>query len=133
MRQGFGAHDGWVGDLALSYTDFEKFPLIGPSFWIVGPRLTLGGADFIDPYFGIDAKQSRNSGLEEFSPDGGLYSAAFRGTIVRPVGRRFAWTVFASYERFLGDVDDSPLITRRGSPNQFVVGLAMGYRFEWGD
>lgn len=132
LRQGFGAHEGWIADLNLSYTDFEKLPLIGPSFWAVGPRLTLGGADFINPYFGIDAGQSQASGLPVYDADGGLYSAGLVGTIVRPVNERVAWTLFASYERFLGDVADSPLITARGSPDQFVVGLAVGYRFLWG-
>jgi outer membrane scaffolding protein for murein synthesis (MipA/OmpV family) len=41
-------------------------------------------------------------------------------------------TAFANSERLAGDVEDSPLITERGTPNQFVIGLAFGYRFLWG-
>jgi len=133
LRQGFGAHEGWVADLSTSFSTGDRWPLLGPVIWSVGPRLTAGGSDFIDPYFGIDARQSGDSGLPQFSADGGLVSAGVVGTIVRPVNRRLAYTLFCGYDRFLGDVKDSPLITERGTADQFFVGLGVGYRFFWGD
>lgn len=133
LRQGFGAHDGWVADWNASFFGARKLPGMGAAIYSFGPRVTFGGGDFIDPYFGIDAQQSANSGLAQFSADSGLYSMGFSGSLVKPVNDRFAVTAFASYDRLSGDVDDSPLIEERGTPNQFVVGIAFGYRFLWGD
>jgi outer membrane scaffolding protein for murein synthesis (MipA/OmpV family) len=133
LRQGFGAHDGWVADWNASWFGARKLPGMGAAIYSLGPRLTLGGGDFIDPYFGIDSQQSADSGLATFSADSGLYSFGFSGSLVKPVNERFAVTAFASYDRLAGDVADSPLVSVRGSANQFVVGLAFGYRFLWGD
>lgn len=132
LRQGFGAHDGWVADWNASYFGARKFPGMGSAFYSIGPRVTLGSGDFVDPYFGIDAQQSANSGLAQYSAGSGLYSYGFTGTLIKPVNERIAVTAFANYERLAGDVEDSPLITERGTPNQFVIGLAFGYRFLWG-
>jgi len=133
LRQGFGAHDGWVADWNASYFGARKFPGMGSAFYSFGPRVTLGSGDFVDPYFGIDAQQSANSGLAEFSAGSGLYSYGVTGALIKPVNQNLAVTAFANYERLAGDVADSPLITERGTPNVFVVGLAVGYRFLWGD
>lgn len=133
LRQGFGAHDGWVADWNASYFGARKFPGMGSAFFSLGPKVTLGSGDFVDPYFGIDAQQSANSGLAEFNAGSGLYSYGFTGALIKPVNPQFAVTAFTSYDRLAGDVADSPLITERGTPNVFIVGLAFGYRFLWGD
>ena len=122
-----------MADWTASYFGARKFPGMGSAFYSVGPRLTLGSGDFIDTYFGIDATQAANSGLAPFSADSGLYSFGVSGALIKPVNERFAVTAFATYDRLAGDVDASPLVTERGSPNVFIVGLAFGYRFLWGD
>jgi outer membrane scaffolding protein for murein synthesis (MipA/OmpV family) len=133
LRQGFGAHDGWVADWTASFFGTRKLPGMGSTIYSFGPRMTFGSGDFVDPYFGIDAQQSANSGLTRFSASTGLYSAGISGSLVKAVNERLAVTAFASYDRLLGDVADSPLVRVRGSENQFVVGVAVGYRFLWGD
>lgn len=132
LRQGFGAHDGWVADIGASVRGFRKVPWLGPSFWSYGPRATFGSGDFVDPYFGIDAGQSAASGLPEYSAGSGIVSAGFGGALVHPVNQRLAVTFFANYDRFLGDTADSPLITERGTENVFVLGMAVGYVFPFG-
>lgn len=133
LRQGFGAHDGWVADWNASYFGARKFPGMGAAFYSFGPKMTLGSGDFTDPYFGIDAQQSANSGLPEFSAGSGLYSYGFSGALIKPANQQLAVTAFVSYDRLAGDVDNSPLITVRGTPNVLAVGLAFGYRFLWGN
>ena len=131
LRQGFGGHDGLVADLTSSYRTGDNWPLVGPVIWSIGPRLSAGNGDFINPYFGVTEQQSIDSGLPQYSAGTSLVSVGVLGAIVRPVTPRLAYTLFANYGRLLGDVADSPLVKERGSPNQFAVGIAIGYRFFW--
>ena len=41
------------------------------------------------------------------------------------------WTLFGvgGYSRLLGDAADTPYTALRGSPNQFITGLGVGYSF----
>jgi outer membrane scaffolding protein for murein synthesis (MipA/OmpV family) len=131
LRQGFGGHDGLVADLTSAYRRGDNWPLVGPVIWSIGPRLTAGSSDFINAFFGVTGQQSIDSGLPVYSAGSSLVSAGVLGAIVRPVTPRLAYTLFAGYDRLLGDVADSPLVRERGSANQFNVGLAIGYRFFW--
>jgi len=131
LRQGFGGHDGVVADLTSSLRSGDNWPLVGPVIWSVGPRLTAAGSDFVNAYYGITGQQSADSGLPEYAAGSGLVSVGLTGAVVRPVNPRLAYTLFAGYDRLLGDAADSPLVRERGSANQFSIGLAVGYGFLW--
>lgn len=127
LRQGVGGHDGLVGDLALDYTG-------GDRGWryAVGPRMRFGSADFVATYFGVDARQSTRSGLPTFDADGGVNSVGLGFSAVIPQGRRLTLVLFGGYDRLLGDIADSPLVERRGSPNQFAAGASLSWQFDFG-
>jgi MipA family protein len=130
VRQGFGGETGVTGDLFLDAVD-----RIGPLTLSAGPRVTLQSADAISPYFSVTAAQSAASGVSGLPPlpvyqaSGGLYSYGGGAQA------RYFWTpqwsslAYLEYERLAGDAADSPLVTQRGSPNQFTVGLGVTYSF----
>jgi len=126
LRQGIGGHQGTVGDLNVSYVDRA-----GPLSYSLGPRLSYGGSDFMQTYFGIDATQSTRSGLAPYAAGGGITSYGIGGSAMMPFGDKFAMVLFAGYDRLGAPAGDSPLIRQRGDRNQISVGLGFGYRFGW--
>lgn len=128
LRQGFGGHEGVVGDANVSYVDRA-----GPLSYSIGPRLSYGSADFMNTYYGINATQSARSGLARYDADGGINSYGIGGSATMPIDDSMAVTLFAGYDRMGEQAADSSLIRERGNPNQMTVGLAFGYRFGWND
>jgi len=124
VRQGFGGHEGIVGDLSLS-----RQARSGRTIFNVGPRATVASEDYTRTYFGIDGDQSARSGLAPYRPKGGLVSYGLGGSMIHPVGRRGAITAFSSVERLGQVAKDSPLVVERGQATQFTAGIGYGYRF----
>lgn len=123
-RRGFGGHEGTIGDLSLSYQ-----ARAGRTILNVGPRATVASKDFTRTFFGIDAAQSLESGLAPYSPKGGLVSYGLGGSLIHPLDRHSAITVFSSLEQLGGVAKNSPLVTERGRSLQFTAGVGYGYRF----
>jgi len=128
LRQGFGGHEGLVGDANVSYVDRA-----GPLSYSFGPRLSYGSSDFMNTYYGINSTQSARSGLAQYSADGGINSYGIGGSATMPLSDNMAVTLFGGYDRLGEQAADSPLIRERGDENQMSIGLAFGYRFGWND
>lgn len=127
VRQGFGGHDGWLADASLAYVGQE-----GQVRYNMGPRMTFGGEDFINTYYGVDAVQSARSGLPTYRSNGGLVSYGVGGTAIYPVSDNISATLFGGYDRLGESIADAPLVRFRGSPNQFTMGMGVAYRFNAG-
>lgn len=125
LRRGFGGHDGVVGDLSLDLTGRA-----GALRYAIGPRVGFGSADFLAPYFGVNAVQSAATGLSEFDADGGINRVGVGANAILPRGRRTTWFFFAGYNRLVGDAADAPLVSERGSPNQLTVGASVSWSFD---
>lgn len=124
VRQGFGAHEGAVGDVSLTYSGRK-----GTLFYSAGPRATFASRDYMQTYFGVDPAQAARSGLAPSRPDGGLVSWGLGASLIRPLDRRRAITVFAGADRLGGEPAGSSLIRERGQRMQFSVGVGYGFRF----
>lgn len=124
VRQGFGAHEGVVGDVQATYSGRT-----GKVLYSVGPRATFATADYMQTYFGVDAGQAVRTGLAVSRPDGGLVSYGIGGNVIRPLDRRRVVTLFAGVDRLGGEPAGSSLIRERGQRTQFTVGLGYGFRF----
>jgi outer membrane protein len=128
LRGGIGGHHGVVGDLALDVvqTIDQRWMLSA------GPRMRVASSSAISPYFAVTPVQSLASGLPVYSASGGV-QAVGAGTKAR-----YQWTpqwathVFLEYDRLVGDTADSPLVSLRGSRDQFTVGTGITYSFVWG-
>jgi MipA family protein len=130
VRQGIGGETGVTGDVFLdAVVPVEQFRFSG------GPRLTLQSANAISPYFSITPAQSLGStisglpALPVYNATGGLYSYGAGSQVEYFWGTQWAAHAFVEYERLTGSAADSPLVTQRGSPNQFTFGLGATYSF----
>ncbi|MFN3423922.1 MAG: MipA/OmpV family protein [Novosphingobium meiothermophilum] len=124
VRQGFGAHEGLVGDVLINYSGRE-----GKLLYSFGPRATFATADYMQTYFGVDAAQSARTGLGVSRPDGGLVSVGLGANLIRPLDRRRAVALFAGVDRLGGAPAGSSLIRERGQRMQYAVGLGYSFRF----
>ncbi|MBF9150410.1 MipA/OmpV family protein [Novosphingobium sp. 1Y9A] len=124
VRQGFGAHEGVVGDVLAQYSGRS-----GRLMYAVGPRATFASGDFMRTYYGVDAGQSARTGLAVSRPDGGLASYGLGANLIRPLDRKRAVAVFAGVDRLGGEPAGSSLIRERGQRTQFSIGLGYSYRF----
>jgi outer membrane protein len=130
VRQGIGGEAGVTGDLFL-----DGVVPIGQFRWSGGPRVTLQSAAAIGPYFSITAAQSAAStvaGLPKlpvYHADGGLYSYGAGTQLEYFFNQQWAAHAFTEYQRLTDGAAGSPLVTQRGSPNQFTFGLGATYSF----
>jgi len=130
VRQGFGGEGGTTGDAFLdAVVPFGQFR------WSVGPRVTLKSAPAINPYYGITIAQSIGSvqaGLPQlpvYHAGGGLYSYGAGTQLEYFINDQWAAHGFVEYERLTDSAADSPLVTQRGSANQWTYGLGATYSF----
>jgi len=129
-RQGIGGETGVTGDLFL-----DAIAPVGAWTLSAGPRMTVQTAAATSPYFSITQAQSIGStvsglaALPVYRAGGGLYSYG-AGTMAQYTINP-QWTTHAlfEYERLTDSAADSPLVTQRGSPDQFTFGLGATYSF----
>jgi len=129
VRRALIGASGLTADLSA---DLVMTPL--PSItWTTGPRLSLADERFMSSYYGVDATQSARSGLPLYKAEAGPRSLG-AGTMLRyKMSDTISYHAFIEYQR-LSDVPmDSPLITRRGSPDQTTIGIGSTISFSIGD
>jgi outer membrane scaffolding protein for murein synthesis (MipA/OmpV family) len=125
-----GAHGGMVVDPSISY--------FTPLSRGIAASLSVGGEygdhDFIDYYYRVTPAQSLASGLAPFDPDAGVTKAGVNLLLGFDLNGNLAdggLAAFAigSYSRLMGDAADSPIVSVRGDPNQFLIAAGLGYTF----
>jgi len=130
LRQGIGGETGVTGNVfvdAVVPVDQWRFS--------AGPRMTVQSAAAVSPYFSITPQQSANSTvsglpmLPVYHAGGGFYSYGAGTQAEYFFNPTWAAHTFIEYERLTGDAANSPLVTQRGSPNQFTLGVGTTYSF----
>jgi outer membrane protein len=128
VRHGVRGHTGLVGDLMADVVH----PVTPQLTLSGGPRLSLASAAAQRPYFNVNPAESIATGLPVYNARGGVYSWG------AGVQARYQWSpqwathTFLEYERLTGSGANSPIVRRRGSPNQFTIGLGGTYSFDIG-
>jgi outer membrane protein len=123
-RQGVGGETGQSGDLYVdAVVPVGQFRVSG------GPRLALQSAGATSPYFSITPAQALTSGLPAYNAGGGVYSYGAGGQLEYFFNQHWQVHGLLEYERLAGAAADSPLVTMRGSPNQFTFGVGGTYTF----
>jgi outer membrane protein len=114
-----GAYDGWTAGLNA----FAMQPVARMVSLAGGVAFTYASENYMDEYFGVTADDSLASGLAVYTPGGGVRDA--RAWLVALVHLGPQWHVGAGvlYSRLVGDAADSPLVSDRGSQNQWVYGV----------
>jgi outer membrane protein len=97
-----------------------------------GPRLSLASGAAQRPYFNVNAAEFAATGLPVYTARGGIYSWGGGVQAKYQWSPQWATHVFAEYERLTGGGANSPIVRRRGSPNQFTLGLGGTYSFDVG-
>lgn len=125
-----GAHKGRVIEPGVTYAT----PLGRGMLVQVGVTAEIVDDNFADYYFSVSPAQSAASGLPVFTADGGLNRL---GTLAIATvdldgnalnGGLNAYGL-VGYSRMIGDGADTPYTALRGDPNQFLLGLGLGYTF----
>ncbi len=125
-----GAHEGMVIEPQVNYAT----PL-GKAFVLqVQAQMEFVDDSFADYYFSVTPPQRLASGLPAFVAEGGLNRVGTLAILNYDLSGNAldgGWSVYGvgGYSRLLGDAADTPYTALRGSPNQFIVGLGVGYTF----
>ncbi len=125
-----GAHDGMLIEPGLSY-----FTPIGRGTALqIAASAQFVDDDFSDYYYSVSAAQSAASGLPQFEADGGLNSLGLTAIATFDLDGNSlngGWNVYgiAGYSRLVGDAADTPYTAIRGSADQFIGGIGLGYTF----
>lgn len=105
----------------------------GPKWlFTVGPRLRAVNTQFQSEFFSVNAAEARDSnGLyNAYHASGGINETGIDVTARYQVNDRLSLRAFGEWDRLLGDAADSP-ITKRGSEDQFQVGIGAAYSFNY--
>ncbi len=90
--------------------------------------------DFADYYFSVNPAQRAGSNLPLFTAQGGLNRIGTLAIVNYDLSGNAldgGWSIYGvgGYSRLLGDGADTPFTAQRGSANQFITGLGVGYTF----
>ena len=118
-----GTHEGWTAGMSL----YGMYPLARMFSISGGVASTYGSGNYMDTYFGITRKDSIASGLPVFSPDGSVRDVRGWTMLMLHLSRQWHLGAGLMYSRLVGDAADSPIVTKRGSANQWVFGGGLMY------
>jgi len=125
-----GAHGGMVIEPSISY--------FTPLSRGIAASLSLsaehGDGEFMDYYYSVTPAQSLASGLPAFDADGGWSKAGGNLLLGFDLDGNLengglALVVVGGYTRMLSDAENSPFTSVRGSADQWVGALGIGYTF----
>jgi outer membrane scaffolding protein for murein synthesis (MipA/OmpV family) len=126
-----GAHGGMVIEPQITYFT----PLSRGIAASLALSAEHGDGQFMDYYFSVSPAQSLASGLPAFDPDGGGWTKAGTNLLLgfdldgNLENGGLALVVVGGYTRMLGDAKTSPFTSVRGSADQWVGALGIGYTF----
>ena len=132
QRDVAGAHDSWIITPTISYGT----PLSRHSYVGLSASMQIVGKGYGQYYYDIDAAQSAASGLPVYTRAGdgssvGRYSLAAFATqsITGDLRKGLLVGAGVQYSKMTGDIGDAPIVSIRGSRNQWMGGLGLIYRF----
>jgi outer membrane scaffolding protein for murein synthesis (MipA/OmpV family) len=93
--------------------------------------LTYADDDYMDTYFGVNAKNVGTSGLPAYEAESGLKDVGTRIVVSYTPWEKWGVMGILSYKALLEDAKDSPLVDDEGDDAQTFFGLMATYR--WGN
>ncbi len=125
-----GAHKGQVIEPSVSYLS----PLSLGILVQFSATMEIVDDNFARYYQSVNPVQSAASGLPVFDASGGLNRVGANLTMAfdldgNALNGGFNIFTVAGYSRMLGDGARTPFTATRGNPNQFLIGLGLGYTF----
>jgi len=124
LKKGIGGNNGIVGDVGA----YIPLPLNKDRSWLlfVGPSLAMADGRYMNSYFGVSDYSSSQSGLRQFTANGGFTDAGVGATSISMLGDH--WMVIGDFgwRRLLGDAARSPITETKA---QITTDINIGYRF----
>jgi outer membrane protein len=96
---------------------------------VLGVAVQVADNKYVDKYFGVSAVDFLRSGLPFYQAGGGATNFRVFPGVVMHLSESWHLAGGFRYERMTGDAKDSPVVSMRGSADQWVVGL--GAAFSW--
>lgn len=125
IRHGVNGHHGFVANAGIDIVQ-----PVGPLTLSIGPRLAFGDDAFTQTYFGVTPFEAAlNPFVHPYRARGGITSIGLLGAATYVWSPQWATTLFAGYDRLVGDAGASPITRRIGSPHQLTVGARLSYSF----
>jgi outer membrane scaffolding protein for murein synthesis (MipA/OmpV family) len=94
-----------------------------------GPRLVFGDALSHRRFNVSDTEAAAAADLWRYKSGGGLRSVGLEGVAYFPLNVSTTLRATVAYDRLVGPVVDSPVISARGEPNQMFLGVSLIYDF----
>jgi MipA family protein len=112
------AYGGWVSGAQL----YGSYPVLKPLTLMGGLGTTYGSGSYMDAYFSVTPEDSLASGLNTYKAEAGFRDA--RGWVTAMFHFNPQWHVGAGlmYSGLFSEAGDSPIVSVRGSSNQWVFG-----------
>jgi outer membrane protein len=125
-----GAHEGMLVEPTVGYS----LPLSRAILFQGTVGLQFVDDSFADYYFTVTPDQSAATGLPLFEADGGLNSVSATAIVNfdldgNALNGGFSIYSVMGYTRLVGDAANTPFTDLRGSANQFIFGVGVGYTF----
>jgi len=93
----------------------------------LGTALVYASENYMETYFGVTQKDSNRSGLPAFDADSGVKDFRIYPMLVMHLNTNWHIGAGVQYRRLLTDADDSPVVDKRGSSNQWIGGIGLAY------
>lgn len=101
-------HEGAYLDLSANYRGSFKQ---GRAFYAVGPVLRIGDDTYKESFFSINASESQQTGLPEYSADAGVERLGLQGLVSMPIGQsKWRLTTILRASTLIDDAADSPIV-----------------------
>jgi outer membrane protein len=129
ILQGVNGTEGLTANFGVNYSNI----LVGfgpPIIYSIGPIVQWANAKYNNAYWGINQTQSTNSGLPLYHLGNDLVGYGFQAFALMPLSRNLSSSIFANYTRLSNSLANAPLVSDRGSANQFTVGLMLSYNIK---
>ncbi len=124
---GLRENDGLTVNLAADAV--KKIDMVT---WAIGPRLTWVDATVMQTEFGVGpATTLVNPLLTPYAPQSGIKSVGAAASVSYDWSKDWSVSLFANYDRLVGNAAASPIVRQFGTVNQFQVGMGAEYSFAW--
>ena len=118
-------HDGWYSKLKGGYNW-----VIDESWTLsIGASATYADDDYMQTYFGVNAKDRRRSGLDRYDADAGIKDIGINLGANWIITQNWSARGVVSYTQLLGDASDDSPVVDEGSEGQLFSAVMAVYKF----
>jgi len=118
-------HDGTLISVSTDYS-YQSTPKLRLTTSL---EATYADDDYMDTYFGINARNRGTSGLPNFTAEGGIKDIELSVMANYQFSDKWGVLFITGYKQLLGDAKDSPLVEQEGNNDQLQALTGLSYRF----